>query len=194
MGPERPEGSNPRAFGCVLAAWESHRGELHAYLRHRLDGADAAEDVLQDVFLKAVRQGRGFCVLENPRAWLFRVARNALVDRIRTEHAATPLPADLDELPAPEPTAPEAVDQLTGCLARCLAELNPDDAEILRACDLGKRTVREFAEAHGLGLAAAKSRLLRARRRLRERLTGACRVSFDDRGHVADHVPRDASR
>jgi RNA polymerase sigma-70 factor (ECF subfamily) len=40
--------------------------------------------VLQDVFLKALRAGQNFCMLDNPRAWLFQVARNALVDRLRS--------------------------------------------------------------------------------------------------------------
>lgn len=68
----------------MSSAWRAHEGELLGYLRHRLSDADAADDVLQDVFVKAMRQGQGFCTLDNPRAWLFQVARNALVDRART--------------------------------------------------------------------------------------------------------------
>ena len=68
-------------FGCVAAAWQAHEGELRGYLRHRAADADVADDILQDVFLKAMRQGQAFCARDNPRAWLFQVARNALVDR-----------------------------------------------------------------------------------------------------------------
>ena len=56
---------------------------------------DTADDLLQDVFVKAMRQGRGFCALDNPRAWLFQVARNALVDRLRVTHPHEPLTDEL---------------------------------------------------------------------------------------------------
>ena len=177
-------------FGCVSAAWQAHEGELRGYLRRRLGDVDAADDVLQDVFVKAMRQGQHFCTLNNPRAWLFQVARNALVDRARLAHATDPLPEGPTELAAPaaEPMAP--VDALAGCMTRVLGELSPEDAAVLRACDLQGQTQRAFAAAQGLSLAAIKSRLLRARQRLRAQMTTACQVRFDGAGAVDGHVPR----
>jgi RNA polymerase sigma-70 factor, ECF subfamily len=177
-------------FACVSSAWQAHEGELLGYLRHRLSDADAADDVLQDVFVKAMRHGHGFCTLDNPRAWLFQVARNALIDRARTAHPTEPLPEGPAETPAPVQEALAPVDALADCLSRALGELSPDDASILRACDLEGQTQRAFAQAHGLGMPATKSRLLRARQRLRERLTTACQVRFEADGRVAGHVPR----
>jgi RNA polymerase sigma-70 factor (ECF subfamily) len=177
-------------FSCVASARNSHEGELRGYLRHRLDDPHAAADLLQDVFVKALRQGQGFCTLHNPRAWLFQVARNALVDRVRMQHPQESLTPELaDSLPhESEPEAP--VDALSDCLSRMLAELAPFDADILRACDLEGETQRSFAHRQGLGLPATKSRLLRARQRLRDRLVQACRVDLDATGRVAGHVPR----
>ncbi len=148
---------------CVMRAWQAHERELLGYLRHRLDDAETAADVLQDVFVKAIRQGADFCSLAQPRAWLFQVARNALVDRLRTTRPTSPLP---DDLSAPEEAALAPVDALADCLGRCLSELGPEDADILRRCDLDGQTVAAYAKSAGLSLAAAKSRLLRARQRL----------------------------
>lgn len=178
------------AFSCVSAAWRAHEGELLGYLRHRLADADTASDVLQDVFVKAMRHGQGFCTLENPRAWLFQVARNTLIDRARVTHSLEPLPEGDDEPAAPQDDPPPPVDALASCLERTMAELSADDAAILTACDLAGQTLGDFAEGHGLGLSAAKSRLLRARQRLRDRLTTVCQVSFEPDGTVAGHVPR----
>lgn len=178
------------AFGCVAAAWQEHEGELRGYLRHRVGDDAVADDLLQDVFVKAMRHGRGFCTLDKPRAWLFQVARNALVDHLRTRHAHEPLTEELVESAAQgdEPMAP--IDALSACVARTLGELAPEDAAILRACDLEGQTQRDYAAAHGLGLPAAKSRLLRARQRLRDRLTRVCQVQFEDDGSVGGHVAR----
>ncbi|HXD42128.1 MAG TPA: sigma-70 family RNA polymerase sigma factor [Ramlibacter sp.] len=175
---------------CITTAWQLHQGELRGYLLHRLSDASAADDVLQDVFVKALRQGRGFCALDHPRAWLFQVARNALVDRARTAHVHEPLPDELPEstLSLTEPVAP--VDALADCVSRVLTELPAEDAAILRACDLQGQTQAAFAKAAGLTLPAAKSRLQRARKRLRDRLVQACQVRFDERGSICCHVPR----
>jgi len=175
-------------FGCVARAWEQHEAELRSYLRRHSRDAEAADDTLQDVFVKATRQGQDFCTLGNPRAWLFQVARNELVDRARRARASEPLP---DELAAPEPEGVAPVDELAGCLSRCLDELAPEDAAILRSCDIEGHTVRAYAHAQGLSLGAAKSRLLRARHRLREHLMTACQVRFDADGSVDGHVPRE---
>lgn len=178
------------AFACVATAWQAHESELRAYLRHRLADLDVADDVLQDVFVKAMQQGQGFCALDNRRAWLFQVARNTLVDRWRTTRPHEPLTDELaDIVPvASQPVAP--VDALADCLSRTLGELAAEDAAILRACDLQGETQAAFAEAAGLGLPAAKSRLQRARKRLRDRLIQACQVRFDERGCICCHVPR----
>ena len=188
----RTDNTGSDSFACVSSAWRAHEGELLAYLRHRLSDADAAADMLQDVFVKAMRHGPGFCTLDNPRAWLFHVARNALVDRARAAHPTEPLPEGPAETAAPvqEPIAP--VDALADCLACALGELSVEDGAIIRACDLQGQTQRVFAEKHGLSLPAAKSRLLRARQRLRDRLTTACQVRFEPDGSVAGHVPRPA--
>ena len=179
------------AFACVSAAWQAHEAELLRYLRHRLSDTDTASDVLQDVFVKAMRHGQGFCTLDNPRAWLFQVARNTLIDRARTAHPVEPLPCGDEEPAAPQEDTPPAVDALASCLSRTMAELSADDAEILRACDLDGMPQRAFAEAHGLTLPATKSRLLRARQRLRDRLTTVCRVNFDSEdGRVCGHDGR----
>jgi len=185
-----PENVGSESFSCVSSAWQAHERELLGYLRHRLSDADAAEDLLQDVFLKAMRAGRGFCDLDNPRAWLFQVARNALVDRARTAHPMESLPEGNEETAAPPVETLAPVDALAGCLVRCLGELSDDDATILRSCDLEGQTQREFADTHGLSLPATKSRLLRARQRLRDRLTKVCQVRFDPDGTIGGHAGR----
>jgi RNA polymerase sigma-70 factor, ECF subfamily len=172
---------------CLLDAWSAHEAELRGYLRHRLGDAEGAEELLQDVFLKALRQGRRFCAVENARAWLFQVARNALTDRLRSSHEGVPLPEDL---PAPAAEAPPQVDSLSQCLPRVLAELSEADRLALTLCDLEGHTQQDLAERLGLSLPGAKSRLQRARARLRRRLVEACQVRFDESGRVCGFTPR----
>jgi RNA polymerase sigma-70 factor (ECF subfamily) len=173
-------------FDCVLAAWQAHEGEVLDFLSRRLGDRTVAEDLLQDVFLKAMRQGEGFCELNSPRAWLFRVARNALTDHLRLSRPSDEIP---DTLPAADAGDRDPIDELDACVARNLAYLPPADQAILEACDLDGQTVAAYAVQAGIGLAAAKSRLLRARQRLRESLIRRCQVRFDNSGNICCHVP-----
>jgi RNA polymerase sigma-70 factor (ECF subfamily) len=179
------------AFACVSRAWQAHEAELRGFLVHGLGDAQAAEDVLQDTFIKAMREGQGFCSLDNPRAWLFRVARNAMTDRHRLAKSLDRIEDHADTLRQPEAELPPAVDALTACLDRVLGELSVEHAEVLRACDIAGTTQKDFALAQGLTLPATKSRLLRARRRLRDRMALACRVQFDpEDGRVSGFAGR----
>ena len=171
---------------CVLRAWTAHESELRNYLRHRSKDAHQADDLLQEVFVKAMQQGKQFCQLENSRAWLFQVARNTLVDQFRLGHEAIELPEDL---PQPE-TAREPIQALSACVARVLSELTPEDRDIIEQCDLEGVKQKDYAATQKLFLPAVKSRLLRARERMRARMSTACQVRFDEQGRVQGHVPR----
>lgn len=171
---------------CLDTAWNQHAAELRSWLRHRLSQRQDVDDMMQDLFMKALRQGSQFCSVQNARAWLFEVARNALADRFKRERETVELP---DDWPAPSlEDAP--VDSLTACLPRVLSELKPKDREAIVLCDLSGMPQADYAAYAGLRLSAAKSRLQRARQRLREHMTLACQVRMDGSGHVEDFVPR----
>jgi RNA polymerase sigma-70 factor (ECF subfamily) len=173
-------------MNCLMRAWDRHEAELRGWLRGRLGNAHDAEDMLQDLFLKALRQDRKFCEIANARAWLFEVARNAVADRLRLKKEQVELPDDL----VAEHEEPAAVESLAACLPRALSELPEEDREAITRCDLEGMTQEDYARLKGLTLPGAKSRVQRARKRLREHLTEACQVKFDAAGKACCFVPR----
>lgn len=172
---------------CLAGAWAAHEGELRGYLRHRLGNHEDADDLLQDVFIKALRQGNAFCRIDNPRAWLFHVARNALADRLRVAHTMIELPEDI---PAPLGDPAPVVDDLAQCLPRVLSELSAEDRLAITLCDIEGQPQQALADRLGITLSGAKSRLQRARKRLREKMERGCRIRYDARGRVIDFTPR----
>jgi RNA polymerase sigma-70 factor, ECF subfamily len=173
-------------MNCLMTAWHEHEAELRGWLRHRLGNFVDAEDVLQDVFLKAMRQGERFCAIANARAWLYEVARNALADRLRLARNTVELPEDLSA----DVEGAAAIDSLAACLPRVFSELSPEDREAITLCDLEGLPQEEYARRKGLSLPGAKSRVQRARKRLRAQLTQVCQVCLDAAGQVSDFVPR----
>ena len=108
--------SRAASESCHDRAWQQHQGEILGFLEHRAGNLAEADDLLQEVFLKVLLQGKAFCELDDPRAWLFRVARNLIIDRRRlakTREPLQPLPDDLSAQPVPEINP---VDLLTHCL------------------------------------------------------------------------------
>lgn len=178
--------NTPEAVPCLLAAWRAHERSLRGWLQHRLHEPAQAEDLLQEIFLKAMRQGTRFCELENARAWLFEVTRNTLADLLRQRRETVPLPEDLTR----EEDAAPAVDGLAACLPRVLAELAPADRDALTCCDLEGMTQADYAARLGISLPGAKSRVQRARARLKAQLSRACQVRLDEQGKVCCFTQR----
>lgn len=172
---------------CLMEAWQAHEAEMLVFLRHHLRDHGEAEDVLQDVFIKALRQGSAFCRIDNPRAWLFRVARNTVTDRRRRMRPFEPLPEEQEVVEAdPGPV----VDELSQCLPRVLSELSEEDRVAITFCDIDGGSQQALADHLGISLSGAKSRVQRARERLRAQLVRACQVRFDEQGQVCCFVPR----
>src|SRR5262249_58850941 len=90
------------------APWpRQHRRELHLYCYRMLGSFDAAEDHVQEVFLRAWRSADAFEERSSPRTWLYRIATNACLDTLRrTTLPLQPYPDQLlDERPGPDPGA-----------------------------------------------------------------------------------------
>jgi len=170
---------------CITHAWDRYENELRGFLYNQLKDQHLSQDLLQDVFVKALTQREQFCELENVRAWLFRVTRNRLIDYYRTHKRHAEIPDNLPEaVPSTEPVV-----NLSKCLPKALQNLNTEDREIIELCDLEGLNQAEYAEHKHLSVAGAKSRIQRARKRLKEELHSACNIIFDEHGNVCCFDP-----
>src|SRR3954465_13124661 len=83
---------------------------LHRYLSWQMDSRDAAADVLQQAFLRAVSSRRKFGKVENPVAYLFQIARNEAVRYRRVERKQKTERIEIDALVGPDETDSRRVD------------------------------------------------------------------------------------
>jgi len=167
-------------MNCVTQAWLAHEKELRAYIYARVKEPHLAEDLLQDVFIKALAEGSQFCELENTRAWLFSVLKNRLIDLQRTRKKYDEIPEHLPD--AEQEDVP--VSNLAVCLPIALKKMDKDDADIIKQCDLNGMSQSDYAHSTELSLTATKSRIQRARKRLKDELRRTCHIRFDEQGNV----------
>ena len=162
--------------GAFAALVESQWAPLFRFLDGVARDRAAAEDALQDAFVSVWKNAGTFRGEASGRTWLYTVARNALHRRHRRRAdrpgAAEPLDT-LEELGAAAGWGdPSSEDRVLSALDdrdrvhRALRRLSGDDREVVVLLDVEELSAKEAAEALGIGLAALKSRLHRARLRL----------------------------
>jgi RNA polymerase sigma-70 factor (ECF subfamily) len=71
--------------------------------------------------------------------------------------------------------------------------MHDEDREVIERCDLEGMLQAQFAKEKGLTLAGAKSRVQRARKRLKSELIKLCKVNFDETGNVCCFTPKEIS-
>ena len=164
---------------------EREQSRLRNFIRKRVLDESEAEDILQEVFYELVQAYRLMKPVEQVGAWLFRVARNRIIDRFRKRRpeAASNDPATGEEagelfpwedlLPSPDagPEAAYAREVLIDEIDAALDELPEEQREVFVAHELEGRSFNELAAATGLSVNTLLSRkhyaVLHLRRRLR---------------------------
>lgn len=145
-----------------LDTFEPLRPELYRYCRALAHTAWDAEDLTQDTLMRAfVTLGTLFVELPNPRAWLFRVASNLWIDRVRRARFETPA-----EVP-PEPLMADVTDpDATRDAGRALLRLGPQERAAVVLKDSFDFTLEEVAEVLATSVGTVKTALHRGRHKL----------------------------
>ena len=151
------------------------RGRLRRFIESRVPDRWDAEDILQDVFFELVEAYRLVKPIEEAGAWLFRVARNRIIDRFRKKRPEplTEARRSLEDLlPSPDagPEAAYARGVLLDELDAALDDLPEEQRLVFVAHELEGRSFRELAAETGVPLNTLLSRKHTAVRHLRRRL------------------------
>ena len=168
----------------ITATVVRERTRLVNFIRRRIRDQDDAEDILQDVFHEFVQAYRLPAPIEQASAWLFRAARNRIVDRFRkkkeqplAEFAETDDDADSEyrlDLALPSHDAgPEAVyarSLLLKALQEALDELPAEQRDVFIAHELEGRSFKDLAAQSGVALNTLLARKRYAVLHLRARL------------------------
>jgi RNA polymerase sigma-70 factor, ECF subfamily len=174
-------------LGFDSTPWQEYRRRLDAFVRRRVRNEAAADDIVQDIMIKAHRRLDTLTDRTKLRPWLYQIARNALVDYHRARREE-PIPEGFDARSIESVDSAER--ELAHCLVPMLGVLAAPYRVALTLADFDRRNLREVATRLGLSLSGAKSRVQRARTMLRDAFLQCCHIERDRRGNITDYEPR----
>jgi RNA polymerase sigma-70 factor (ECF subfamily) len=172
-------------------AWEAFHAPLYQFIRRRVADEATAEDLLQDVFLKIHQHGSSLKDARRLESWIYQITRNLIIDHYRSHRQPmTSLDAgEVLDLPEDLPDD-DIVSELLPCVRATVLSLPDQDRQALILTEYQGLTQKELGERLCLSFSGAKSRVQRAREKLRQMLLACCHFELDRRGHVFNYQSR----
>jgi RNA polymerase sigma-70 factor (ECF subfamily) len=141
-----------------------HTRTVYAHALRFFGEPTAAEDTVQEVWIKVYRSLDSFDGRARFSTWLYRITRNACLDAVRAG-VHRPIPVDpVDEIPAPGDLGDQVA--LTASVEAAMRALSPEDRDAFSAVALYGLSYAEVAETLTVPVGTVKSRVFRARRSL----------------------------
>lgn len=186
---ERARHGDAQAFTALVHKYER---KIYRLAKHITQNDEDAEDVLQETFLKAYSNLDTFQGQSKFYTWLVRIAVNEALMKLRKRKSDRTVSLDEPQDTGEETVAREIAvwegdpeqrysqEELREILERAIDSLKPSFRTVFVLRDIEELSTEETAESLGISVPAVKSRLLRARLQLREKLTRLFRRKGDD--------------
>lgn len=166
--------------------WDEHYEEIQKFVRRRTKSDADAEDIVQNVFIKAY-QGMSLLKEEDKsRAWLFQIARNCIVDHYRKARRTEPLPETMQlaqEEPMDDGDSLEAAEDMRSILSY----LPEKYREALELADLKGMSQKQLSEYLNISYSGAKSRVQRGRELVKVMMNSCCKIVADPYGNIVEY-------
>ena len=167
--------------------WKIFEDRLKSFVLSRISNEMAAEDILQEVFIKIHSNIDTLKDDSKIQSWIFQITRNSMNDYFRSFKKANqhlPIPEEVEEDNSSELMA----DTLTD-MVKMMEELPAEDCEALCLTELGGMSQKDYAKKTGISYSGAKSRVQRAKIKLKDLLMKCCHYQFDKYGTVIGIYP-----
>lgn len=169
--------------------WERFHIPLYAFIRTRVGDDATAEDLLQDVFVKIHQQIETLKETKKLESWVYQITRNTIIDYYRSRR--TTISLEEPEVLRLSEDLPDydIVSELFPAVRVMVNSLPPQDRQALILTEYQGLTQKELSERLAISFSGAKSRVQRARQRLKQLLLACCHFELDTHGHILNYAP-----
>ncbi len=172
----------------VENVWRECSPKLRQFVLKRVSDPSVTEDILQDVFLKLYGHIGQLDAISNFENWLYRVTRNTVIDYYRSRKLVLTYQEAVSSTDTPGPN--KAILKLIPCVETMVGRLPEKYRSAVILTEYQGLTQKEMGEKLGLSLSGAKSRVQRARARLKGMLTECCHFELDGLGGIISFEPK----
>ena len=157
---------------------EQYRRPLFAFILKMTEGRDDAEEIFQEVWFRAIRKMDSY-TSKKFLSWLFRIARNLIIDRARKKKPVMSLQDSIDDnetledrMATPDQGPADRVNNLVikERIDQAVVELPPDQREVFVMRTQANVSFKEIAKLQGISINTALARMQYALSKLREEL------------------------
>lgn len=167
--------------------WKEFSDKLRYFILKRVPDSDAADDILQDVFVKIHTHMDRLQNEDRMESWIYQIVRHAIADYYRVFKSSV----NVDEIPLAVEQEPEdAIKELAPCLKGMIRALPKKYRDVLMMTTFGGLNQKELAQKYNLSPSGARSQVQRARKKLKELLLNCCHFEFDRLGKMIDYQQR----
>lgn len=159
----------------VWNIWLSSKDQLYRYVLSRFKDKELAEDITQEVLLKIHKSCCSDKEIKNINSWLFQIAHNASLDHLKKSNREFIFSDNSGSDEDIWSDLSSFLDPLINCLPKSYAVP-------LRMSDIDGIKQQEIADQLGISLTAAKSRVQRARKNLKEQIKACYHIELDKNG------------
>jgi len=167
--------------------YQDFHSQLYHFIVGRVSDSDAAEDILQDVYLKIHSNIETLRESDRLQSWIYRITRNAITDYYRRVRPQEELP---ESFASPLDEEPDAMSELTVSVKGMILCLPEKYRQALELTELQGLSQVELAARLSISVSGAKSRVQRAREKLKEAFLDCCHFEFDRLGRVIHYEPK----
>lgn len=166
--------------------WEEFSSRLKQFIRNHVQNEHDTDDILQEVFCKIHSNLNQLKDWDKLSAWVYQVTRNAITDYYRRREIVLEIPefnASLDD----DDIIPNINNEIIPCLNPMINYLPEKYRQAIRLVYVEGLTQKAMAEKLGLSFSGAKSRVQRAREKLKNLLFECCHFEFDRIGNIIEY-------
>ena len=172
--------------------WNSFNKDLFRFILSRVKDSDAAKDILQDSFIKIQTNISTLRDEKSLKFWIYRITNNSIMDYFRKKNYDVNEFKDNYDLPD-TPGKYELNDktsELAECILPFIDKLPEKYKEALTLTEFKNYSQLQLAEHLGISYSGAKSRVQRAKIKLRELFENCCNISHDKYGNIIEYKSR----
>jgi len=161
--------------------WKTFNQELLGFINSRVNNKNTAEDILQDVFVKIHLNAKHLTEETKLQSWLYQITRNAIIDFYRKKKlpVSTNLTAEI-----PEENKNESLLDFCNCLLPFVHQLPEKEKDAILKTELGNLSQKEYAKNLGINYSTLKSRIQRAKLKLKDSFVSCCKFKLDKNGRI----------